>query len=103
MSDSLLNSAHKILAATNGGLDEILKIYPEADTRKNFRIRNDDRTASASLKFIEDRWRLTDWGGEIKAQDCFGLYALENNVAYFEAILEIGRELQNSRGVEIFE
>lgn len=103
MSDSLKNSALKILAATNGGLDEILKLYPEADTRKNFRIRNDDRTASASLKLVEDRWRLTDWGGDVKAQDCFGLYALENNIAYYEAILEIGRELQNSRGVEIFE
>ncbi|MGC5744406.1 primase-helicase family protein [Chryseobacterium sp. NFX27] len=103
MSDSLKTAAEKILRATNGGLDEILKIYPEADTRKNFRIRNDDRTASASMKFIEDRWRVTDWGGTVNAQDCFGIYALENNVAYYEAILEIGRELQNQTGIEIFE
>ncbi|MFY7814419.1 MAG: hypothetical protein ACOVRK_04425, partial [Chryseobacterium taeanense] len=95
MSESLKTAAEKILRATNGGLDEILKIYPEADTRKNFRIRNDDKTASASMKFIEDRWRVTDWGGTVSSQDCFGIYALENNVAYYEAILEIGRELQN--------
>lgn len=103
MSDSLLTAAQKILSATNGGLDEILKIYPQAETNKNFRIREDDKTASASLKFINDRWKLTDWGGSVKGEDCFGLYALEHNIAYFEAILEIGRELQNSSGIQIFE
>lgn len=103
MSESLRNSATKILNATNGGLDEILKLYPQASTNKNFSIRSDDKHPSASLKLVDDRWRLTDWSGEIKAQDCFGLYALENNIAYFEAILEIGRELQNSSGTQIFE
>lgn len=103
MSDSLLNSAQKILDATNGGLDEILKLYPQADTRKQFKIRDDEKTPSASLKFIGDRWKLTDFGGSIRSEDCFGLYALEHNMAYYEAILEIGRELQRSRGIEIFE
>lgn len=103
MSESLRNSATKILNATNGGLDEISKLYPQASTNKNFSIRSDDKHPSASLKLVDDRWRLTDWSGEIKAQDCFGLYALENNIAYFEAILEIGRELQNSSGTQIFE
>lgn len=103
MSDSLKTAAEKILRHTNGGLDEILKIYPEAETNKNFKIRHDEKTASASMKFIEDRWRVTDWGGSINAQDCFGLYALENNIAYYEAILEIGRRLQSETGLEIFE
>lgn len=103
MSDSLLTAAQKILSATNGGLDEILKLYPHAETNKNFRIRNDDKTASASLKLINDRWKLTDWGGSIKGEDCFGLYAIEHNIVYYEAILEIGRELQNTTGIEIFE
>lgn len=103
MSDSLLDSARKILNATNGGLDVILKLFPQAETNKNFRIRSDDKTASVSMKLIEDRWRVTDWGGSIKSEDCFGLYAMEHNVAYFEAILEIGRELQNTSAIEIFE
>lgn len=103
MSESLKTAAEKILQATNGGLDEILKIYPQADTRKSFKIRDDEKTPSATMKFIEGRWRVTDWGGSINAQDCFGLYSLENNVAYYEAILEIGRELQRERGIEIFE
>lgn len=105
MSQSLQQSAEKILDATNGGLDIILQLFPHADTRKNFRIRGDDRTPSASLKFNKElrRWKLTDYGGTIKNEDCFGLYALQNNIPYYEAILEVGRELQASRGIQIFE
>ena len=46
---------------------------------------------------------MTDFGGTIKSEDCFGLYALDKNMSYSEAIVEIGRELQNNRGVQIFE
>ncbi|MEJ8597102.1 hypothetical protein JSO62_00120 [Riemerella anatipestifer] len=103
--NSLQIAAEKILDATDGGLDIILQLYPQADTRKNFRVRHDDKTPSANLKFNKDlrRWKMTDFGGTIRNEDAFGLYALENNIAYYEAILEIGRELQNSRGIQIFE
>lgn len=103
MSESLLTAARKILAATDGGLHEIQKLYPQADPKKQFKIRDDERTASASLKLIQDRYRLTDFGGNIKGEDCFGLYALEHNIAYYEAILEIGKELQQHTGIQIFE
>lgn len=105
MSQSLEQSAHKILDATNGGLDIMLQLYPQVDTRKNFRLREDDRTASASVKYYpeKNRWKLIDFGGTIRNEDCFGLYALEHNISYTEAILEIGRELQQTRGIEIFE
>ncbi|MCT4079276.1 hypothetical protein HZP84_03920 [Elizabethkingia anophelis] len=103
MSDSLRQSASKILFHTNGGLDIIQQLYPQAELNKNFKLRDNERTASASLKLIEDRYRLTDFGGNIRAEDCFGLYALENNLAYYEAILEIGRDLQQRTGIQIFE
>lgn len=103
--NSLQHAAEKILDATNGGLDIILQLYPQADTRKNFRIREEDRTPSANLKFNKElrRWKLTDFGGSIRNEDAFGLYALDRNIAYYEAILEVGRELQQQRGIPIFE
>ena len=40
------NIVDKILQATNNGLDIILEIFPQANTRQNFRIRDaqDDKT-----------------------------------------------------------
>ncbi len=100
---SIIDIANKVIQITNGGLDIITELYPQADIRQKFKIR-EEHTPSASLKRGTDgRWRLTDYGGDIKNQDCFGLYALEKGLAYYEAILEVGRDIQNRTGAEIFE
>lgn len=101
MSPELQNIVYKILEATNGGFDIIQEIYPTADVNKNFRIRAEDRDPSASLKRIGDRFRLTDWSGTVQKEDCFGVYALEHNTTYGEAIHEIAKKLQLERGLEI--
>lgn len=58
----------KIYAATNEGLDIILYYYPQAygcdQKGKYFKIRSDERTASASMKKIKGVWRVTDFGDE---------------------------------------
>ena len=95
--------AQKILDLTDGGFDEIVKLFPDAHKTRNFKVRPTERTASASIKEYDGRWKMTDFGGTIRAEDCFGLYAIENNISYSEAIVEIGRELQNSRGIQLFE
>ncbi|WP_313373796.1 hypothetical protein [Chishuiella sp.] len=102
MSD-LITAAQKILDLTNYGLEIIQKIYPDAIPGRNFKVRADERTASASIKIYKDRYKMTDFGGTVKNEDCFGLYALDKNISYSEAIVEIGRELQNDRGIQIFE
>lgn len=101
------NIVDKILQATNNGLDIILEIFPQANTRQNFRIRDaqDDKNPSASLYQDRDsgRWKIHDHAGDIRAEDCFGVYAIENGLSYREAIFEVGRKLQLERGIQIFD
>lgn len=103
MSQGLKTIADKILEMTNGGLDIIQEIYPQATPNKNFRIREDDKNASCSIykKQNSDRYRINDFGGSVKSEDCFGLYALEKGIDYGLAILEIARQLQAKTGVQL--
>ena len=100
---SLREISEKILDLTNGGLDIITEFYPQANTRNNFRIREDDQNPSASLykRNGEDRYRLNDFGGNMKSQDCFGVWMAHHNCDYWEAIIAIARKLQTERGVQL--
>lgn len=101
MSQGLKAIADKILEMTNGGLDIIQEIYPQATPNKNFRIREDDKNASCSIFKKEDRYRINDFGGVVKSQDCFGLHALENNCDYWESIVAIARKMQTEKGIQL--
>lgn len=98
----------KILSVTNDGLDIIQTLYPQATDRKNFRIRDphEDKTESASMKLLEINgvraWRVTDWGGSVAKENCFGLYALDRNISYVEAVLELANDYQ-AKGHDILE
>lgn len=98
----------KILDASNYGFDIIQELYPQATERKNFRIRdyNDDKNESASMKLLEVRgvmaYRVTDFGGTVHSENCFGLYALANNCSYTEAVLELANQYQ-AKGIKILE
>lgn len=100
---SLREISEKIIDLTNGGLDIITEFYPQANTRNNFRIREDDQNPSASLykRTSEDRYRLNDFGGNMKSQDCFGVWMSHHNCDYWEAIIAIARKLQSERGVQL--
>jgi len=98
---------NKLLAVTNHGLDIILSIYPNARLGKNFRIREDDKTASASMKLITSKTGVTaycinDFGGSISKENCFGLYALDRNLSYTEAVLELADTYQ-ANGYDILD
>jgi hypothetical protein len=101
------NIVDKILQATNNGLDIIQEIFPQATDKRNFRIRDaqDDKNPSASLYQDRDsgRWKIHDHAGDIRSEDCFGVYAIENQLSYREAIFEIGRKLQLEKGIKIFD
>ncbi len=97
----------KLLEVTNHGLDIIHQIYPQARLGKNFRIREDDRTESASMKLLTSKtgvtaYCITDFGGSISKENCFGIYALDKNLSYTEAVLELANDYQ-ARGHQILE
>ncbi len=81
---------------TNGGLDIILWIYPQAqqnvqDKRKKFKLRSNEKTASAAVKQLEDgNWVVTDFGGDQKPRNGVQAFMYEHNVDYVEAVNRIG-------------
>lgn len=92
MADTLQEIAQKILEASNGGFDIIQKIYPNADPKKAFRIREDDKTQSCHVKSYKGIYRLTDFGGTLKGEDGIGIYADWHKIDYWEAIVALGKE-----------
>lgn len=94
--------ADEILQQTNGGLDIILSLYPDAaesehKRNRKFKIR-DEKTASASLHRKHDPakgmdvWLVTDFGNDSKPRNGILCYALENNLSYVDAIQELARQ-----------
>lgn len=82
----------QIFNATNGGLDVIVKIYPQVtealgNNTKKFKIRDTERTPSASIKQIDGGiWVVTDFGGDQKTRNCIELVRQHQNCDYKQAI-----------------
>ena len=76
-------TVNQILNATNGGLDIILSIYPQArvcvgQRNKHFAIR-DEKTPSASLRQFNSAkygaiWQVTDFGGEGRGENAIDIF-----------------------------
>lgn len=85
-------SQKELLEATNGGLEIIFMVYPEAigceaDSRKKFKVRPTEKTASAALKKLGDgNWVVTDFGGDQQPRNGIQCYMLEENYEYKEAL-----------------
>lgn len=87
-----------ILTATNGGLDIILFLCPDAKNcignNKHFKLR-DERNASTSLKLMPDgNWVATDWGASGKTGDSKKMNAIQlwmdiKGVDYKSALAQI--------------
>jgi hypothetical protein len=86
----------QIFDATNGGLDIILHYYPNANkvvhkTAKQFKIRESEKTASASLKQLPSGiWLVTDFGGDQTPRNGIQICALEEGKTYGEACAILG-------------
>ncbi len=79
----------EIIEQTNNGLDIIINYYPDArqgiDRKdKKFKIR-DEKTASASIRFHGGEYKVTDFGGDQKERNLFGVCMLETNKDFGEA------------------
>lgn len=85
----------EILTATNGGLDIIFQLYPQAmgsETNRNrkFKSRDGEKTASTSLKQADDgNWLVTDFGGDSKPRNAIQCYMLEKSLDYVAALREL--------------
>lgn len=97
-------TVEQILNATNGGLDIILSIYPQArdcvhQKNKHFSIRN-ERTPSASLRQFNSKrygaiWQVTDFGGEGRGENAIDIFMRENGYdrsRFNEAILKLAAQ-----------
>lgn len=83
--------SQKILDATNGGLHIILAYYPQAaecvNNGKKFRIRGNEKTASANIKLINNSvYVVTDFGGDQKPRNGILVCALEENCDFKQAL-----------------
>ncbi|MCK6611577.1 MAG: hypothetical protein L6Q78_11115 [Bacteroidia bacterium] len=81
----------EIFRATNGGLDVILSYYPQAsncqDGRKKFKLRESEKTPSATLKRMPDgNWVVTDFGGDAKPRNAIAVVMDEENCDFKTAI-----------------
>lgn len=81
-----------ILAATDGGKNVILDYYPQASvgftSRRNFKLRADDRNPSAAVFLKEGVWFIQDKGGsDNKAYSAISL-VMENERLNFPQALE---------------
>lgn len=101
-----------ILKATNGGLDIILDIYPQAKPcvtgeKRHFSIRN-ERTPSAALRQYDSKtygriWQVTDFGGEGRGENAVSIYMRENRIdrsRFNEAILKLAAKYNISDSLD---
>lgn len=88
----MLITQEEIFAKTNGGLDVILRLFPQAadsvgNKTKKFKLRGTEKTASASLKQLKTGvWVVTDFGGDQKTRNCIELVRYSENLDFKQAI-----------------
>lgn len=90
MEDSLIQ---RLYEATDNGLNIILSYYPQAAgcdrPGKFFKIRPDEKTASASMKQIKGVWRVTDFGDGGQATSPIEICMREERLDFREALFTL--------------
>lgn len=95
-----------IYDATNGGLDIILHYYPAAKdfldkSKKAFKLRESEKTASSTLKQLENGvWVVTDFGGDQKSRNGILVCMDEENLKFGKACALLGSRY-NIKGATI--
>lgn len=93
-------TAQNIFNATNGGLDIILDLFPQAriclnNTKAKFKKRENEQTASAHIIEKGGVWFLKDFGEPGKGKNAIRLYMEEHFMdehRFGEACMQIGRK-----------
>ncbi len=84
-------NASDILAATEYGKTVILHYYPQSSvgfsSKRNFRLRSDDKNPSATVFFKENKWYLQDKGGsDNKAYNAISLVMERESLNFPQAL-----------------
>ena len=87
-----MNLKQLILDATNGGLSILIDLYPSArevvnGNQKKFKMRESERTPSATIRKVKDEWKVCDFGGEGREINCFDAYMSEHCLTSFSQCL----------------
>lgn len=90
----MIDLKQEILNATNGGLEVLLALYPEArecvgNKNKKFKMRSDERTASAVISEKDGIWYVKDFGDSERAANCFDAYMRENSLTFAECLYQL--------------
>lgn len=88
-------TAERIINETEQGKRIFLYLFPGSEEcfehkNKSFKIRQDERTASASYYFKGDRWRVTDFGDDGKAMDAIAAWCKVHGCDFHQATIQIG-------------
>lgn len=88
---------NKLYAATDGGLRILELVFPgiaeAARSNKPFKMRPDERTASARARLYNGVWKVTDFGGEGRAIDPIQAYMEQTGITRFgEAVLRLAQQ-----------
>jgi len=97
MKNSLLE---KIYDATDAGREIIYYYYPQAkDTegkQRFFKIRGNEKTASASMKQLNGIWKVTDFGDDGTAMAPIEICMREENLEFREALYRLAERYEVS-------
>lgn len=91
----MIDLKKEILDRTRGGLDILLGLFPDArsvidGTARKFKMRPEERTASATIRQKDGVWYVCDFGDDGREINCFDAYMKANNIAFFsEAIHQL--------------
>ncbi len=96
----MIDLKSEILKATHGGLNLLLDLYPSArevvsGNARKFKMRADERTASATIREKDGVWYVCDFGDDGREINCFDAYMRANNVGFFaEALHQLADRYQ---------
>ena len=85
----------KEVMAVDGGLAYIHHRYPnsigfENQKNKRFKLRDDEKTASASMKQYPDgKWGVTDFGADGKMMNAVDIAMKEDNMVFKDALMAV--------------
>ena len=90
----MIDLKSKILDATHGGLDILLDLYPGAHdvvhgNAKKFKMREEERTASATIREQQGVWKVCDFGGDGREMNCFDAYMQYHGISYFSEAIHV--------------
>lgn len=83
----MIDLKKEILDRTRGGLDILLDLFPDArsvidGTARKFKMRPEERTASATIRQKDGVWYVCDFGDDGREINCFDAYMKANNIAF---------------------